>query len=351
MTPMPDKGSVAVLGAGAMGTALACHLQRNGAAVSLLATERDGAALDAWHARAPHPALHLPFHDVPLTGPGRWAEQLGRAEVVFVAVASAGLAPVLAEAASVAGDDAIWTLATKGWEPGTLRTPCEVAASMLEGAPVVSLTGPSLAAELATGAPTGLLCAARDRASRRRVANLLTSRTTEAFTTPDVAGAETAAAFKNVVAIAVGLAEGLAGRLVAGPPVHVFGNARAAVFAAGLLDMDRLVRSQGGRAATVLGLGGAGDLFLTCQQGRSGRFGRLLGAGSTVEGALSTIGSTVEGVVNTVAALQLAERDGIDLPSARIVEHALRQDGSDEAAAQRLHEVFVEALSERRRAD
>lgn len=349
---MPDKGAVAVVGAGAMGTALACHLRHNGAAVCLLATDHDGAVVDAWRAGAPHPGLNLPFSDVPLHGPDAWAEQLAHAEVVFVAAASAGLAPVLQAAAAGARDGAVWALATKGWEPGTLRTPSEVAASVLgDDAGIVALGGPSLAAELALGAPTGLLCASRDRASRRRVANLLTSRTTEAFTTPDVAGAETAAAFKNVVAIAVGLAEGLAGRLVESPPVNVFGNVRAAVFAAGLLDMDRLVRSRGGRAATVLGLGGAGDLFLTCQRGRSGRFGRLLGAGATVESALTTIGSTVEGVTNTAAALHLAQRGGIDLPSARIVEHALRQDASDETATERLREVFVEALSERRRSD
>jgi glycerol-3-phosphate dehydrogenase (NAD(P)+) len=346
---MREEGSVAVLGAGAMGTALACHLQRNGAAVSLLATARDGAVLEAWRDRAPHPGLQLPFPDVPLYPPDSWAEVLPRAGVVFVAVTSAGLGTVLADAAPATCDGAVWTLATKGWEPGTLRTPSEVAASVLEGAPVVSLGGPALAAELAVGAPTGLLCATRDRGSGRRVANLLTSRTTEAFTTPDVAGAETAAAFKNVVAIAVGLAEGLAGRLVQGTPVNIFGNARAGVFAAGLRDMDRLVRSRGGRAATVLGLGGAGDLFLTCQYGRNGRFGRLLGAGSSVESALRAIGSTVEGVANTAAALALAERSGIDLPSARIVDRALRQDASDEGEVERLREIFVEALSDRDR--
>ena len=349
MSRMPHEGSVAVVGAGAMGMALASHLQRNGAAVSLLATARDGAVLEAWREGAPHPGLDLPFPEVPLYPRDRWADVLPRADVVFVAVTSAGLATVLADAAPGVGDAAVWTLATKGWEPGTLRTPSEVAASVLEGAPIVSLGGPALAAELAVGSPTALLCATRDRASGRRVANLLTSRTTEAFTTPDFAGAETAAAFKNVVAIAVGLAEGLAGRLVQRTPGNDFGNARAGVFAAGMRDMDRLVRSRGGRAATVLGLGGAGDLFLTCLYGRNGRFGRLLGAGASVESALSAIGSTVEGVDNTAAALALAERSGIDLPSARIVERALRQDASEEGAVERLREIFVEALSTRDR--
>jgi len=346
---MSDKGSVAVVGAGAMGAALACHLRRNGADVALLATDRDGAVLEAWRRRAPHPGLNLPFPDVPVHPRAGWADVLPRAEVVFVAVTSEGLATVLADAAPETSGDAIWVLATKGWEPGTLRTPSQVAASVLEGAPVVSLGGPALAVELAVGAPTGLLCATRNRAGGRRVAGLLTGGTTEAFPTPDVAGAETAAAFKNVVAIAVGLGEGLAGRLVAGTPGNDFGNARAGVFAAGMRDLDRLVRARGGRAATVLGLGGAGDLFLTCQYGRNGRFGRLLGAGSSVESALHAIGSTVEGVANTTAALALAEQSGIDLPSARIVDRALRQDASKEGAVERLREIFVEVFSARDR--
>lgn len=346
---MPDNGAVAVIGAGAMGAALARHLQRNGADVALLATDRDGAVLEAWRERAPHPGLRLPFADVPLHPRESWAEVLPRAEVVFVAVTSEGLATVLSDAAPDTSGDVVWALATKGWDPGTLRTPSEVAASVLDGAPVVSIGGPALAVELAVGAPTGLLCATRHRAGGRLVASLLTGGPTEAFPTPDVAGAETAAAFKNVVAIAVGLAEGLAGRLVHGTPGNDFGNARAGVFAAGLRDLDRLVRARGGRAATVLGLGGAGDLFLTCQYGRNGRFGRLLGAGSSVEDALHAIGSTVEGVANTTAALALAERSGIDLPSARIVDRALRQDASEEGAVERLRQIFVEALSARDR--
>jgi glycerol-3-phosphate dehydrogenase (NAD(P)+) len=342
---MPGTGSVAVIGAGAMGTALACHLRRRGSSVALLATERDGDVLDAWQRGEPHPRLLLPFPDVRLYPPDTWGEALPGAAVVVVAVTSAGLATVLADAAPAADPGAVWALATKGWEPETLRTPSEVAALVLGPAPVVAVSGPALAAELAVGAPTGLICAARDRTSRRVVANLLTNGTTRAVTTSDVAGVETAAAFKNVVAVAVGVAEGLASRLGQSAVVSNFGNAQAAVFAAGLLDMRRLVAACGGRTATVLGIGGAGDLFLTCQHGRSGRFGRLLGAGVSIDDALRSIGSAVEGASNASAALELAERHSIDLPSARIVDSALRQGAADEGAVARLRDVFLEALS------
>ena len=165
--PMPGARSVAVIGAGAMGTALACHLHGGGSSVSLLATERDGESAAAWGRGAPHPRLLVPFPDVPLYPPDRWGDVLPGVDLVLVAVTSVGLARVLADAAPAADSGTVWALATKGWEPDTLRTPSEVAAGVLDPARVVSVSGPALAAELAVGAPTGLICAARDRTSRR----------------------------------------------------------------------------------------------------------------------------------------------------------------------------------------
>jgi glycerol-3-phosphate dehydrogenase (NAD(P)+) len=231
---MPGAPSVAVIGAGAMGTALACHFRARGSPVALLATDRDDDVVAAWRRGAPHPRLLIAFPDAPVHPHGQWAEPLAGADLVVVAVTSAGLAQTLAEAAPAAGSDVVWALATKGWEPETLRTPSEVAGAVLGSPRVVSVSGPALAAELAVGAPTGLICAAPDRAARRLVAGLLTTETTRAVTTSDVAGVETAAAFKNVVAVAVGVAEGLAGRLGQTAVASRFGNAQAAVFAAGL---------------------------------------------------------------------------------------------------------------------
>jgi glycerol-3-phosphate dehydrogenase (NAD(P)+) len=344
MAVMAGVGPVAVLGAGAMGTALALHLAHGGADVALLGTDRDGDIVQAWRRGAAHPTLHVPFGDLACHPPDRWADGLRTARLVVVAVSSAGLARVLADAAPHAAP-AAWVLATKGWEPATLRTPSEVAATVLGEAPVVSLAGPGIAAEIVAGAPTGLLCAADDRTARRAAARALRGRMMTVFTTSDVRGAETASAFKNVVAVAVGLAEGLAERVSRSAAARSYGNAQGAVFARGMLDMQRLVAAQGGRTATVLGLAGAGDLYVTCQHGRNGRFGRLLGEGATVADAVRVIGSTVEGVANTAAALQIADRCGIDLPSARIVEGALLQKLTDGQAVERLREVFLAALA------
>jgi glycerol-3-phosphate dehydrogenase (NAD(P)+) len=343
---MGNASRVAVLGAGAMGAALAVHSASNGASSVLLATDHDEAVVDRWRRGMPHPSLDLPFHqNIGCLPAGEWDAALPDADVVFVAASSAGLSRVLTQAARIGAPHAIWVIATKGWSPATLQTPSQVAAEALGNVPVVSLAGPALAAEILAGSPTGLLCASRDRQARRCAADVLSSPTTAVFTTSDVAGAETAAAFKNVVAVAVGLAEGMSDRLGESGLVATFANARAAVFARGMLDMMALVETQGGRMDTVLGLAGAGDLYVTCQHGRNGRFGRLLGSGATVEGAVRTIGSTVEGVANTAPALQLAARAGLDLPSARVVELALREDLTGERVSDRLRDLFRTVVS------
>jgi glycerol-3-phosphate dehydrogenase (NAD(P)+) len=341
-----DVGRIAVLGAGAMGTALAVHCARNGGDSVLLATDQDEAVVDVWRKGLPHPSLRMPFHHYVRCRPaGEWADALSAAAVVFVAVSSGGLFQVLSQAARIGAPGAVWVFATKGWDRDTLRTPSQVATAVLGDVPVVSLAGPALAAEMFAGSPTGLLCASVDQQARRCAAAALASPATAVFTTSDIAGAETAAAFKNVIAVAVGLAEGLSDRLGESALVASFGNARAAVFARGMLDMLALAQAQGGRAATVLGLAGAGDLYVTCQHGRNGRFGRLLGSGATVDGAIRSIGSTVEGVANTAVALRLATRAGLDLPSARVVELALKADLTGERVSDQLRDLFLTVVS------
>ena len=163
--------------------------------------------------------------------------------------------------------------------------------------------------------------------------------------TDDVVGAETGSAYKNVVAVAVGMCEGFSDRLVERAYVHVFANARAAVFALGLIDMVRLAERLGGRADTVLGLAGAGDLYVTCLGGRNGRFGRLLGAGQTPAQARNVIGSTIEGIANCGAALALAARESLELPTARVVEAALAERLIGPEGALEVTRLLVAALA------
>lgn len=325
-----------------MGIALATHLARTGHRVVVLATEYDAAVVQAWREHRPHPAIGVLFHpDITVYQRGEWPTALASAEIVVVAVSSPGLYPVVAAAAVHAPPNAVWVLATKGWQPETLLTPSQVAAKVLgEAARVVTLAGPGIAAEIVVGSPTALLCASPDPQARRLVARTLSGPSMLTLTTSDVAGAETASAFKNVVAIAVGIGQGLSERFIESAFVRAFLNVRAAMFAQGMVDMVQLAEASGGRASTVVGLAGSGDLYVTCVGGRNGRFGQLLGSGASPAQALRTIGSTVEGVANTAAALDLAARYSIDLPTARAVDLALREDLTDVHAAEQLRHVF-----------
>ncbi len=337
---------IVVLGAGAMGTALAMHFAQADQRVGVLATGYDAAVVRAWRDRQPHPALGVLLHpDITVSEPDHWPAALAGADIVVVAVSSAGLRPVLEMAAPHAAPDAVWVLATKGWQPDTLRTPSQVAAKVLgENVPMVTLAGPGIAAEIVAGSPTALVCASRDAAARRLVARTLTAPNMFTVTTSDVAGVETASAFKNVVAIAVGIGQGLSERFIESAFVRAFANVRAAMFARGMMDMVELAQACGGNGATVVGLAGSGDLYVTCIGGRNGRFGQLLGSGSSPAQALRTIGSTVEGVANTAVALKLAARYSIDLPTARVVDLALREQLTDERAAEQLRQLFEAAM-------
>lgn len=337
---------IAVVGAGAMGAALGTHFARAGEETVLLATDRDGAAVQAWRNGHPHPVLGVLLpRDVPVREPDEWPKVLSEAEIVAIAVSSQGLQPVVSLAARHAAPGAVWAMATKGWQPETMQSPSEVVTDLLgRDTPVVALAGPGIAAEIVAGSPTALICASHHPAARRLVAHALAAPSMLVMTTSDLAGAETSSAFKNVVAIAVGIAEGVSKRFLDTAPVHAYANARAAMFAQGMMDMVRLAEAEGGHASTVVGLAGSGDLYVTCIGGRNGRFGQLLGSGSTPEEALRTIGSTVEGVPNTAVALELARRHSIDLPTARAVDLALRRGLTDEHAVDQIRNLFATTM-------
>jgi glycerol-3-phosphate dehydrogenase (NAD(P)+) len=126
--------------------------------------------------------------------------------------------------------------------------------------------------------------------------------------------------------------------------VREFANARAAMFAQGMIDMVRLAEARQGHATTVLGLAGSGDLYVTCVGGRNGRFGHLLGSGATPEQALRSIGSTVEGVANTAVALKLADRYRIDLRAARTVDLALNRRLTHQDGMEQMRRLFTATL-------
>ncbi|MEO6967940.1 MAG: NAD(P)H-dependent glycerol-3-phosphate dehydrogenase [Rhodanobacteraceae bacterium] len=307
--------TVAVLGAGSWGTALAALLTRNGARARLWG--RDVQALAAI-AAARRNARYLPDTELP----AQLAYQpdlhlaLRDADLALVAVPSHAFHAMLEEAAPHLQQHAGFAWATKGFEPGTGRFLHELVNERLPDTPAAVVTGPSFAREVAAGLPTAVTVHSSDDAFAHQVAGLLHSSAFRAYTGKDMLGAELGGAMKNVLAVATGVADGMQLGL----------NARAGLITRGMNEMLRLGAALGAQAQTLMGLAGLGDLVLTCtgELSRNHRFGVALGRGVPLQQALHDIGQVVEGAVTADEVMRLANRHGLDLPISQHVQAVLR---------------------------
>jgi glycerol-3-phosphate dehydrogenase (NAD(P)+) len=331
---------IGVIGAGAMGAAMTVQLGRAGHSVHLLATDFDGPFIDAHRRGEKHPAIGVRFpEDMTIVETAHWDEVLPKAEVLVLAVATAGLGPTVRAIGHHAPGDCIWAVATKGWDEESLMPATGVVAAELGDAKrVVAIVGPSIAGEIAAGVPTAVVCASTSPAASRTVAELFGSKHFRTYTSKDVIGVEVGAIMKNVVAIGVGMCDGLADEF----GVEAMTNAKAFVFSRGLVEMARLARALGGRAETILGLAGAGDLFVTALAGRNGKFGRMLGEGLTPAQALDKMNTTVEGYANARAAAALADKYDLELPVVDVIAKVIHYGLSPRDAIERLVSASVE---------
>lgn len=313
--PVMSRATVAVLGAGSWGTALAALLATNGNVVRLWGRDADALArINATHCNQEYlPDVSLPA-SLACT-PDLGAAVLG-ADVALVAVPSHAFREVLDEVAPLLPAQAGVAWATKGFEPGTGRFLHELVAERLPGVPAAVVTGPSFAREVALGMPTAVTVHSSDDAFARRVAKLLHSHAFRAYTGNDMLGAELGGAMKNVLAVATGVADGMQLGL----------NARAGLITRGMNEMLRLGAALGAEPQTLMGLAGLGDLVLTCtgQLSRNYRFGFALGQGVPLKQALADIGQVVEGAVTADEVMRLAGRHGLDLPISHHVQRVLR---------------------------
>lgn len=323
---------VAVIGAGAMGAAMALAFERAGNEVSICGTEFDVETLDAIRRDRVHPAIasFIP-ESVGLFPFDAWAEGLRDAGIAVVAVASVGLGETISKSMPFVDDKCIYAIASKGWDESGARPLSSVVAELAPSHGVVVLVGPTLAREIAEGTPTAFVCASDDRTLANLVADTLRSATVSTFASDDIAGVQVGSALKNVLAIGIGMCDGIAE--AKGRPMT---NTKAALFALGLEEMALLARALGGRIETVLGLAGAGDLFVTVLGGRNGRFGKLVGTGLDPRLALEEMGTTVEGFENAREAKDLAEREGLRLPIVDMVFSVLFEGRRPEQALQTL---------------
>jgi glycerol-3-phosphate dehydrogenase (NAD(P)+) len=320
--------SIAVLGAGSWGTALAMLLARNGVRVHLWgqAAEAEALARDGENRRY-LPGIPLPPGIQPLADLG---QALAGADEVLMVLPSHAFRPVLRRLRDhgMAGRPLAW--ATKGLEPGSDKLLSEVAAEELGAGPFAVLSGPSFAREVAQGLPTAITVAATDRDYADRWAGLLHSDRFRAYTSDDILGVQVGGAAKNVMAIGAGVADGLG-----------FGaNTRAALITRGLAEILRLGLALGGRMETFMGLAGLGDLVLTCtdDQSRNRRMGLALARGLSVEAAREQIGQAVEGVDTVRGLRQKARGLGIEMPITEQIHRVLFEGLSPRVAVQALLE-------------
>jgi glycerol-3-phosphate dehydrogenase (NAD(P)+) len=298
--------TVTVLGAGSWGTSLAVHLGRLGHEVRLWARDATLAG-DLQRRRAN--AVYLA--DVSLPDAVRvtdvLASALAQAELVVCAVPSHGVRGVMRAAAPHLHPRATLVSATKGLEGDTLLRMSQVIAQETGArAPVVALSGPSFAIEVAQQLPTAVLAASPDLAATELVQAEFRGPSFRLYGSSDVVGVELAGALKNVIAIAAGVAEGLA----------LGHNALAALITRGLAEISRLVAAAGGQRETVAGLSGLGDLVLTCtgSLSRNRHVGIELAHGRPLAEILAGMKMIAEGVNTTHAAVALGARYGVELP-------------------------------------
>ncbi len=316
--------NIAILGAGAWGTALAIALSRQHA-VSLWARDAGQAPAMGDRRRNERYLPECPIPDAVAIHSDLKAAVSG-ADLLIVATPAAALRDVATKLAALSNGAPI-VCACKGFEPESARLPHEVLAAARPG-PCATLSGPSFALEVARGLPTALTLAAADAAFAQATAKQLHQSTLRVYYSDDLAGVEVGGAVKNVMAIATGICEGLGLGL----------NARAALITRGLAEITRLGTRLGGRPETFMGLAGAGDLILTCtgELSRNRRVGVQLASGRSLSETLSHLGHVAEGVHSAREVARVAARISVDMPITQAVCAVLFEGLAPQAAVRNL---------------
>ena len=300
--------TIAVLGAGSWGTALSVHLAKQEHQVRLWG--RDQGLVDEMRVRRAN-AVYLPDVTLPkgVTVTCDLDEALNHADVVVLAVPSHGCRVVLRAAAPYIKTGATMVSTTKGLEADTLLRLSQVITEEAGPArPVVAMSGPSFAIEVAHELPTAVVVASSDPGAIEIVQTEFRGPYFRLYASDDVIGVEIGGALKNVIAIAAGVVEGLG----------LGHNALAGLITRGLAELTRLACAAGGRRETLAGLSGLGDLVLTCtgDLSRNRHVGIELARGRQLDEILAGMKMIAEGVRTTGAALTLGERHGVELPIA-----------------------------------
>jgi glycerol-3-phosphate dehydrogenase (NAD(P)+) len=315
--------TIAVLGGGAWGTALAQVIASGDRDVTLWAREPE--VVDAINGGHENP-LFLP--KIALSPRIRATSDLagiGEAEAVLVVTPAQHTRSVLG---GLAQSDRPLILCAKGIEAGTHKLLHDVAREEHPGSPIAVLSGPTFAHEVAGGLPTAITLAAENEERARALAALIARPTFRPYISTDLAGAEIGGAVKNVLAIACGVVDG----------AGLGQNARAALIARGFAEMTRFGMARGARPETLAGLSGLGDLVLTCSSTSSRNFslGVGLGQGRSAHDLLSERRTVAEGAATAPVLVEAARAAGVDMPIAEAVCALLAGEAAVGAVVERL---------------
>ncbi len=303
-----------VIGAGAWGTALANLLAENEHDVSLWAYEADVVESVNTSLENRRFLAGVPLHRG-IRATAVMQAACANAELVIYASPSHVLRQVAAQAARWVPAGVPLVVATKGIERERLALMTDVVAEETPGRPIVALSGPSFALEVAHHLPTAIVAASADAEAARLTQQTLSTSAFRVYTQRDVVGVELGGALKNVMAVATGISDGL----------QLGFNARAALITRGLAEMTRLGLTLGAEPATFAGLAGIGDLVLTCtgSLSRNRSVGIEIGRGATLSEVLQARETVAEGVTTTESALALARRNDVEMPIVQAVHRVL----------------------------
>ena len=318
--------NVAVVGSGAWGTALALQLHKNGHCTWLWTRDEQRAK------QMRESGCNMRLEGIRLPKDLKITANLGdlrECTLVVIATPSVYFRETCKAIAPYLHKDAVVVSVTKGIEPGTLMRMSQIAGEET-GRPVVVLTGPNHAEEVARGIPTGSLAACENRELAELVQSVFMSDTFRIYTSPDVVGAELGGAMKNVIALCAGVCDGLG-----------FGdNTKSMLMTRGLTEIARLGVAMGANRDTFAGLAGMGDLITTCtsMHSRNRRAGILVGQGKTPEEAMAEVGAVVEGYYAAKSSYEIAQKYGVEMPIMRAAYKALYE---GESAKEAVHDLLL----------
>ncbi len=315
--------SIAVVGAGAWGSALATVAARAGCGVTLWARDAEAVVTITETRESPRlPGFKLDERIIATAALSEVAE----ADVVLLAVPSQQMRSVAASLLDVVREGTAVVACAKGIERGTHRFMTEVIADALPQAEAAILSGPGFAEEVARGLPTAVTLACENERSAVALAHALGSATFRPYHTTDVRGVEIGGAAKNVLAIAAGIVQGR----------KLGASAAAALITRGFAELMRFGRAFGARPETLTGLSGLGDLILTCasEQSRNFSLGLALGAGKSLA-EVQQQGKLAEGAFTAAVMVELAAERDVDMPIsaavAAVLDGRLDVDGAIES--------------------